>query len=87
MIDVLISIIQLLSRLIFLFVIVNVFMSYFLPPYHNVRATCDRILDPFLNPIRRLMPNIGGLDFSPLVLIVLVQIIESLLIGTLSTLR
>lgn len=87
MIDVLISIIQLLSRLIFLFVIVNVFMSYFLPPYHNVRVTCDRILDPFLNPIRRLMPNIGGLDFSPLVLIVLVQIIESLLIGTLSTLR
>lgn len=27
------------------------------------------ILDPLLNPIRRVMPNTGGIDFSPMILI------------------
>jgi len=34
---------------------------------------------PLLNPIRRLMPNLGGLDLSPLVLIVLAQIVTAFL--------
>lgn len=37
------------------------------------------ILDPMLNPIRRVMPNTGGIDFSPMILIfglrILVQVL------------
>jgi len=36
-----------------------------------------------LTPIRRLMPSTGMLDFSPMVLIILVQLVARLLIGIL----
>jgi len=62
-------------------VIVDVLLSYFMNPYHPVRAFLDRIVEPLLNPIRRVMPTIAGLDFSPLVLIVILQILDSVLVS------
>ncbi len=41
----------------------------------------DRITAPLYRPIRRLMPDFGGIDFSPLVLLVLIQILRMLLDG------
>ena len=41
----------------------------------------DRILAPLYRPIRRLMPDFGGIDFSPLVLLILIQILRKLLEG------
>jgi YggT family protein len=38
-----------------------------------------RITDPALRPIRRVLPNFGGIDLSPLVLIVLLIVLEELL--------
>ena len=32
------------------------------------------ILDPILRPIRRIMPDTGAIDFSPIVLIILLRI-------------
>jgi uncharacterized protein YggT (Ycf19 family) len=45
-----------------------------------VREALDRIVDPFLNPIRRLVPMAGMFDFSPLILIIAVQLIARILI-------
>jgi YggT family protein len=39
------------------------------------------ILDPFLKPIRRILPDTGMIDFSPIVLIVGLRIIQRLLSG------
>jgi len=44
-------------------------------PLAPIMPVLHTLTAPLLNPIRRLMPNLGGLDFSPLVLIVLAQII------------
>jgi YggT family protein len=41
----------------------------------------DRITDPLYRPIRRVMPDFGGIDFSPLVLLLLIQILRMLLQG------
>jgi YggT family protein len=38
-----------------------------------------RITEPALRPIRNIMPNFGGVDLSPLVLIILLIVIEELL--------
>jgi YggT family protein len=38
-----------------------------------------RITEPALRPIRRVLPSIGGVDLSPLVLIVLLIVAEELL--------
>ncbi len=35
----------------------------------TVLVTLDRLLDPLLRPIRRVMPDLGGIDLSPMVLI------------------
>jgi YggT family protein len=41
----------------------------------------NMILDPFLKPIRRIMPDTGMIDFSPIVLIVALNILQMLLSG------
>ena len=41
----------------------------------------DRILAPIYRPIRAIMPDFGGIDFSPLVLLMLIQIADMLLVG------
>ncbi|GAA4009569.1 YggT family protein [Sphingomonas swuensis] len=35
----------------------------------------DRLMSPLYRPIRRILPDFGGLDLSPLVVIILIQII------------
>ena len=41
----------------------------------------ERITAPIYGPIRRVLPDFGGIDFSPLVLLILIQIIKRLLAG------
>src|SRR6476659_10013860 len=41
----------------------------------------DRITAPLYRPIRRLLPDFGGIDFSPLVILILIQVIKRLLAG------
>ncbi len=41
----------------------------------------DRLTEPLYRPIRRLMPDFGGIDFSPLVLLILIQVLRMLLRG------
>ena len=39
-----------------------------------------RITEPLLRPIRGVMPNLGGIDISPLILILLIILIERIII-------
>jgi YggT family protein len=39
------------------------------------------IIDPFLKPIRRFMPDTGMIDFSPMVLLIGLRILQMLLAG------
>ena len=79
-ISILIRLINILSQFLILLVIVKIILSYFMDPYHPVRQTIDSLIEPLLAPIRRVVPLIGMFDFSPLVLIILVQILSSVLI-------
>jgi YggT family protein len=60
-------------------VIIHVILAYFMSPYHPVRQTIDKLVNPLLEPIRRILPRTGMIDFSPLVLIVLLQLLEMIL--------
>ncbi len=70
-------------QLITILVIVKIFLSYFMDPYHPVRRFIDRIIDPLLRPLQRIIPPVGAFDFSPLVLIILVQLIGRIIINLL----
>lgn len=50
-------------------------------PMSPVYGTLDRLIEPLLRPIRRILPSVGGVDLSVLVLLVLLQIGLMLLTG------
>jgi YggT family protein len=66
-------------QLLILVVIIQTVLTYFLSPFHPIRQVIDRIVEPMLMPIRRILPPLGMLDFSPLVLIILLEVIDSVL--------
>ncbi len=73
------QLIQVVATVFTWVVIASALLSFFLPPYHPVREALDRIVDPFLNPIRGVVPMAGMMDFSPLILIIAVDLISRLL--------
>lgn len=83
MVGYLATLINLLVNALTLLVIVDVLISYFLPPYHPSREMLDRLVEPFLAPIRRFLPPAGGIDFSPMVLVIAIQLIGQVLISIL----
>lgn len=79
MVSILIFVIDIVARLLILSLFVHVMLTYFMSPFHPIRQKLDRIIEPMLAPIRRLIPTIGMFDFSPLVLILLVQVLNLLI--------
>jgi YggT family protein len=84
---ILINVIQTAAWLFTLVIFVDVLVSYFLPPYHPVRSFLDRIVQPLLRPIQRMLPSMGGIDFSPLILLLLVQLVENIVVSLLAGIR
>ncbi|MES2119954.1 MAG: YggT family protein [Pseudomonadota bacterium] len=41
----------------------------------------DRLTGPLYRPIRRMLPDFGGIDFSPLVVLIVIQVLQKLLSG------
>ena len=70
-----ILIVDIIRQTIFLLILLKVILSYFMDPYHPFRQSVDRLIDPLLKPIRQIIPNVGRFDLSPIVLIILVEII------------
>ena len=81
--SILVSVVDLLVRVFSLIVIIYVFLAYFMAPYQPIRVTFSRIVDPMLKPIRKLVPLIGMIDFSPFILLILIQILGRILIAVL----
>ena len=46
------------------------------PLVSNVMAFCEALVSPLLNPIRRFVPPIGGLDITPIFLLILIQVLK-----------
>ena len=82
----LIALVRWVSMLLTLLLLAQVVASYFMSPYHPVRRWLDRLVEPMLAPIRRVMPNVGMFDFSPIVLLIIIRIMEEILVRILITL-
>ncbi len=70
-------IIQFVLSLLISFNVVNMSNNF----VSSIWTAVNAVLDPVLNPIRRIMPNTGAIDFSPLVLLILLRISTELLVG------
>lgn len=67
--------INIVIRILMLLVLADVLVSYFLDPFNSIRRFLDRLVQPLLNPIRRNLPSTGPVDFSPVILLILLQVI------------
>lgn len=76
-------VISFIAQILFWLVFISVILSYFMDPYHPVRRSLDSIVEPMLAPIRRVVPPVGMFDLSPLVLLILIQLISNILINLL----
>ena len=87
MIEILALFIRAISQLLVVLVIVSVILSFFMDPYHPIRRSIDSVVEPMLAPIRRVVPLIGMIDLSPMILIILIQVISNIIFRFLVTLR
>jgi YggT family protein len=55
-------------------VLVQAILSW-VNPYHPIAPFFDTLTRPFLKPLRRFIPPVGGVDLSPLVILILCQLI------------
>ena len=51
------------------------------PFVRAVYTAMDRITEPLYRPIRKILPDFGGLDFSPIILLLLIQVVSMLVAG------
>lgn len=76
MLDTMISII---AGILSLIIISDVLVSYFLQPYHPLRENLDRIVQPMLEIIRKYLPGNWTVDFSPIILLLIIEVIRNFL--------
>lgn len=77
--------ISIVMQLFFLLILARVLMSWVrVDPYHPVAQFIYQTTEPFLKPVRDLLPPMGGFDLSPIVLLILVQVVGNILISGLS---
>ncbi len=67
--------VQIIIFLVIAQFVMSLLISFNVVNMHNdfvaaIWKAINAILDPILNPVRRIMPNTGAIDFSPMVLIV-----------------
>ncbi|GAB4579426.1 MAG: hypothetical protein Fur0022_21640 [Anaerolineales bacterium] len=63
-------------------VFIHVILSWVLSPDHPVREALNRLVDPLLQPIRNLIPPAGMIDFSSMVLLIVLQMLQQLIART-----
>jgi len=73
------TIITVIEQTLLVLILLNVVLSYFMDPYHPFRQSVDKLIEPMLRPIRQVVPSFGRFDFSPIILMILVEILAAIL--------
>ena len=80
-----IGVAEILLDVVWWLIVIQVILSWLLAfnvlnvssnPVRTFIVTLDRITAPLYRPIRRILPDFGGLDFSPLVILLAIALIE-----------
>ena len=65
-------------------IIARAILSWVNPdPYNPIVQFLYKATEPLLHKIRRILPNMGGIDISPIVVLVAIMFLQKFLIGTL----
>ena len=77
-------IISIIIVLVIVQFVISLLVAFNVVSMHNqwvgaIHRSVNALLEPLLRPIRRVMPDTGAIDFSPLVLIVVLNIVNIVL--------
>ncbi len=62
-------------------IVIRAVISWFSPsPYNPLYRLLIQITEPIIEPVRRIMPNLGGIDLSPIIIIFIIHIIRSVVL-------
>ncbi|MEE4744633.1 YggT family protein [Pseudomonas alliivorans] len=80
-----ISVTALFLKIFFFALIASVILSWVAPGSHNPGAELvNQICEPALAPFRRIVPNLGGLDISPILAFIVLKLLDMLVINNLA---
>jgi YggT family protein len=72
-------------NIFFYALIISVILSWVAPGSHNPGAELvNQITEPLLAPLRRILPNLGGLDISPILAFMVLKLLDMLVINNLA---
>lgn len=81
----LVGILALFLNIFFFALLASVILSWVAPHSYNPGALLvHQLCEPILGPIRRIMPNLGGLDLSPIFAFLAIQLVEMLVVNNLA---
>ena len=81
----LIGVTALFLKIFFWAMIISIILSWVAPGSHNPGAELvNQICEPALAPFRRIVPNLGGLDLSPIFAFLVLKLIDMLVINNLA---
>lgn len=81
--SILLNTVNLFFSILYLAIILRAILSWFPVEarwYWDLVRFLDLLTEPVVAPIRRVLPPAGGIDFSPLVALILLRVIQSLLV-------
>lgn len=80
-----IAVTSLFLKIFFFAMIISVILSWVAPGSYNPGAQLvNQICEPLLAPFRKLLPNLGGLDISPIFAFIALNLIDRFVIGNLA---
>jgi YggT family protein len=78
----LVSLISVVVTIITILLILDALISFApLEPWHPVRRTLDQLAGPIVRPFRNILPPMGMMDFSPMIALIVIQIVGQILIA------
>ena len=71
-----VSIIKVLCDVLTIVILLRVIVSWYSPrPTNMLVVILYRLTEPFLAPLRRIIPRVGRFDFTPMVALILIRVI------------
>ena len=78
--SIVVTFVNLLYWAFWILILARVILSFTnMNPYHPIRRTVYDLTEPILAPIRRFLPPTSGLDFSPLLALLMLELVRMLL--------
>ncbi len=78
-----VSLVVLIGQLYMIVLLARVLIGWFrVDPYHPLVQTLYRVTEPVLRPIREQVPPRGGVDYSPLIAMLLIWIVTRVIAAT-----